>query len=1013
MHWVWTIFALVSAWLLQCICAENPSPSSSGGNSELLEEVSKSAPFNLEYGSSHGAKLNNEWVSLGTLANAAGVFQFEDVFLPVSVNVFAIGFDGTGNLGVKIPWNLIHDWFSHNEHLVPHRTVPMMGVPQAPDAHSGGRAEADAASARVHGHNVSHAARVHHRYSFQIIETHPDVLRVLERHMHIHFRHIGASASNTDNDAKLQMDANIAIIILDDLSVSLGLNDNAYSIFIVNPKASWMFDLEAEPHAHHFQRTVRYGYRAGFSNAEIDQVLAATERASEPVKEDPYDLSSDHDDSKEHGASPRMSAELIAELEHDAKQEHAHEQSSRQEPQHVKLYEESAAWAKAQLALPFKAGPLSAASFAELLKKVPWGQRYTAWLQKNMYAQEDCLVDTWVGPHRSMFIDLTAGPLAWGPEVGGEGVRTHATVPHVDIFASIHASPAYTARHGEGEVAADEDKHVEAAFDWEKLDAEKAVYVAYLRERCSDDWHSLIGVCKEMYDKLHELEAFEADHRTKSGGKSGGSEPVPLNHRNSFSFFSDGLETGHRFNMEADHFLAQAGTLVAQAMQHVITPPSGDFFATYAERVLFHVYVLSNHQTYAPLENNLPGLLRSTMDQLKLGSQEFGYATHSLTMKDDPALSMAFANALKSAVVPTLHLGGHFAAVKRLYLDSRVLAAELGSLHMREHIKHADPVEMPAVGDLLKRHRVESTSPPKARKARRQKTSHRAHTRVREIPIFIFSLDYPLPVFVDKFYQSKAVDGMVIAVQSNQHLWESHITCNNKAVYWNLRDPTRSVLSSVASVLGGLVPPHLAFSAAHNRTVQNWLWAVGSNPMSPLSHGLWFSQMHADAVHRNYIVQGIREATSIANAAVIRLQRQSTSVANSVLEQARFLARPRKQRRAQDEEDVESLLPSLRVIKLTHQRVRTVLAEIWGDVETLDFAEACGRLGLLLRVARRMSALTDKFIRDAQAVECQALPQDSGPGAFAYLVAAAICLTSLLLRLSVGLRAGTFKPKIN
>jgi hypothetical protein len=42
----------------------------------------------------------------------------------------------------------------------------------------------------------------------------------------------------------------------------------------------------------------------------------------------------------------------------------------------------------------------------------------------------------------------------------------------------------------------------------------------------------------------------------------------------------------------------------------------------------------------------------------------------------------------------------------------------------------------------------------------------------REIPIFIFSLDMALPVLIDRQYQSKALPGgMVIAVQSLQHLW--------------------------------------------------------------------------------------------------------------------------------------------------------------------------------------------------------------------------------------------------
>jgi hypothetical protein len=57
----------------------------------------------------------------------------------------------------------------------------------------------------------------------------------------------------------------------------------------------------------------------------------------------------------------------------------------------------------------------------------------------------------------------------------------------------------------------------------------------------------------------------------------------------------------------------------------------------------------------------------------------------------------------------------------------------------------------------------------------------------RHIPIFMFSLDYELPVFIDKYYTSKALSDMVIIVQSNFHSWESRVACNDKPIYLDLR----------------------------------------------------------------------------------------------------------------------------------------------------------------------------------------------------------------------------------
>lgn len=73
----------------------------------------------------------------------------------------------------------------------------------------------------------------------------------------------------------------------------------------------------------------------------------------------------------------------------------------------------------------------------------------------------ECLTDTWIGKDRSnlslfidilklrhicffifvnvvvlctrwAFVDLNAGPFSWGPAVGGEGVRTEASLPDVE-----------------------------------------------------------------------------------------------------------------------------------------------------------------------------------------------------------------------------------------------------------------------------------------------------------------------------------------------------------------------------------------------------------------------------------------------------------------------------------------------------------------------------------------------------------------------------------------------------
>ena len=49
------------------------------------------------------------------------------------------------------------------------------------------------------------------------------------------------------------------------------------------------------------------------------------------------------------------------------------------------------------------------------------------------YHAPECLVDLYVGHGRASFVDLSAGPFAWGPLVGGEGLRNVRDLPDVDL----------------------------------------------------------------------------------------------------------------------------------------------------------------------------------------------------------------------------------------------------------------------------------------------------------------------------------------------------------------------------------------------------------------------------------------------------------------------------------------------------------------------------------------------------------------------------------------------------
>ena len=46
---------------------------------------------------------------------------------------------------------------------------------------------------------------------------------------------------------------------------------------------------------------------------------------------------------------------------------------------------------------------------------------------------------------------------------------------------------------------------------------------------------------------------------------------------------------------------------------------------------------------------------------------------------------------------------------------------------------------------------------------------------------------YGAQVFIDKYYQAKALSNVVLAVQSQHFNWTSKLACNDKPIRWDLR----------------------------------------------------------------------------------------------------------------------------------------------------------------------------------------------------------------------------------
>jgi hypothetical protein len=96
-------------------------------------------------------------------------------------------------------------------------------------------------------------------------------------------------------------------------------------------------------------------------------------------------------------------------------------------------------------------------------------------------------------------------------------------------------------------------------------------------------------------------------------------------------------------------------------------------------------------------------------------------------------------------------------------------------------------------------------------------------------------------------------------------------------VYLNLRNPYKAALSATVQHLTGLLPTHIAYSAAHGRVSQQWLWSTGDNPNSLTSSHASFNQMQVDVAQRHMIIGVLQHSLDLVNHAVEHLGNVTTT----------------------------------------------------------------------------------------------------------------------------------------
>ncbi|XP_027923584.1 uncharacterized protein LOC114181358 isoform X1 [Vigna unguiculata] len=764
--------------------------------------------------SSHGKSSSFNYTNAGNIANYLKLQEVDSIHLPVPVNFIFIGFEGKGSHEFKLLPEEIERWFTKIDHIFEHTRIRHEEV-LTPFYKSN--------MDKMRWHHLPVVSHINYNFSVHAIEMGEKVTSIIEHAINVFGRKEDPVGSRDNNGGSWQVDVDMLDGLLSSLVEYLQL-DNAYNIFILNPKRD--------------ERKSKYGYRRGLSEPEINLLK---ENKSLQMK--------------------LLQAENIPEnllaltkIQRPLYVKHPMMKFSWTRTEDADVMEWHNIWLNAldnfrrlyqgkDIAdiIEVKALQLLKGKYEDLklhLEKVLKSADYSGF-------QAECLTDTWIGKDRWAFIDLSAGPFSWGPAVGGEGVRTEASLPSVE--KTIGSASEISEEEAEDRLqdAIQEKFAVFGDKEHQAIDillAEIDIYELFAFKHCKGRKVKL-ALCEELDERMrdlrNELQSFEGEEYDESHKKKA---IEALKRMESWNLFSDTHEEFQNYTVARDSFLAHLGATLWGSMRHIVSPSVADGAFHYYEKISFQLFFVTQekvkHIKQLPVDMNA---IKESLSSLTVPSQKPMFSQHMLPLSEDPALAMAFAVARRAAAVPLLLINGTYRKTVRTYLDSSILQYQLQRLN-----KH---------GSLKGRH---------------------AHSRsVLEVPIFWFI--YSEPLLLDKYFQAKALSDMIIVVQSESSSWESHLHCNGHSLLLDLRQPIKAAVAATAEHLAGLLPLHLVYGQAHETAIEDWLWSVGCNPFSITSQGWHISQFQSDSIARSYVITSLEESIQLVNSAIHLLLMERTT----------------------------------------------------------------------------------------------------------------------------------------
>ncbi|RHN54155.1 hypothetical protein MtrunA17_Chr5g0403611 [Medicago truncatula] len=762
----------------------------------------------------HGKVSAFNYTNSGNIANYLKLQEVDSIYLPVPINFIFIGFEGKGNQEFKLLPEEIERWFTKIDHIFEHTRIRHEEVLTAFDKTSVDKMQ------RRPLHVASH---INYNFSVHAIEMGEKVTSIFEHAIRVFGRKDAPVGSGDNDGGDWQVDVDMIDGLFASLVEYLQL-ENAYNIFILNPKRA--------------EKKTKYGYRRGLSESEFNflkenKTLQTKLLQSEEVPENTL-------------AFTKIQRPLYV--------KHPMMKFAWTRAEDSEIVEWYNIWLETlnnfgKLHQGKEIAQIIEAKALQLLKGKD--QDLKLFLERILKSgdyggfQAECLTDTWIGKNRWAFIDLSAGPFSWGPAVGGDGVRTEASLPNVE--RTIGSASEISEEEAEDllQDAIHEKFAVFGDKEHQAIDillAEIDIYELFAFKHCKGRKGKL-ALCDELDERMrdlkNELQSFEGeeyDERHKAKAIE------TLKRMEGWNLFSDTHEEFQNYTVARDSFLAHLGATLWGSMRHIVSPSVSDGAFHYYEKISFQLFFMTQekvrHIKELPVDMNA---IKDGLSSLMVPSQKPMFSPHMLPLSDDPDLAMAFAVARRAAAVPLLLVNGTYRKTIRTYLDSSILQYQLQRLN-----KH---------GSLKGRH---------------------AHSRsMLEVPIFWFIHSEPL--LLDKHFQAIALSDMIIVVQSEPSSWESHLHCNGHSLLLNLRQPIKAAVAATAEHLAGLLPLHLVYGQAHETAMEDWIWSAGCNPFSATSQGWHISQFQSDSIARSYVITTLEESILLVNSAIHRLLMERTT----------------------------------------------------------------------------------------------------------------------------------------